>query len=400
MSRAGNPFAVLELPATASAMEIERQKQTLLGMLELGLARAASYPTALGPQPRTAELVREAAERLARPAVRLAWELWTPSGAAASDCLDEALELHAALESRAEAGARIGAGELEELGLAWDLAFESEDVGDRALDRAEALGAGDIASEVLEGFTEELERSLLALIEAAACDLEDTGSEILERVATRHADQAIERLELACDRYVVGDGSIDSWSSLTTQYWAVVKGRGDQVRSTAFYAIYSPLSAHAVDLFDAGDFEAAAREFRWLADRAEAIGDEEAASRERDNAEISASAWLRARQPEIEAAKPTSRGGSWAWAWVAAVVIMALLRGGRSCADRSPSYEPPPVRLENVERLNRELQPSIDPADFHRALEERYRERQRGLDEYAPGYPESPALPDDFSAPE
>jgi hypothetical protein len=71
-----NPFLVLGLPPTATRMEIEREAQKLLGMLELGLAAAATYDTPLGPRPRTPDLVRAAAATLRDPARRLAAELW------------------------------------------------------------------------------------------------------------------------------------------------------------------------------------------------------------------------------------------------------------------------------------------------------------------------------------
>jgi hypothetical protein len=71
-----NPFLVLGLPPSASRIEIEREAQKLLGMLELGFAAAKTYPTPLGPHERTAELVRAAVATLRDPARRLAAELW------------------------------------------------------------------------------------------------------------------------------------------------------------------------------------------------------------------------------------------------------------------------------------------------------------------------------------
>ena len=71
-----NPFLVLGLPPSASRIEIEREAQKLLGMLELGFAAAKTYATPLGPHERTAELVRAAVATLRDPARRLAAELW------------------------------------------------------------------------------------------------------------------------------------------------------------------------------------------------------------------------------------------------------------------------------------------------------------------------------------
>ncbi len=71
-----NPFFVLGLPVTASRVEVEREAQKLLGMLELGLAPAARYASPLGWHPRTPDLVRAAAATLRDPRRRLLAEAW------------------------------------------------------------------------------------------------------------------------------------------------------------------------------------------------------------------------------------------------------------------------------------------------------------------------------------
>ena len=71
-----NPFFVLGLPPEASRIELEREAQKLLGMIELGFADAATYATPLGPRPRTAEMVRAAVAALRDPYQRLVAELW------------------------------------------------------------------------------------------------------------------------------------------------------------------------------------------------------------------------------------------------------------------------------------------------------------------------------------
>jgi hypothetical protein len=73
---ADNPFFVLGLAPDASRIEVEREAQKLLGMLELGFAGAAIYATPLGPRPRTPELVRAAVAALRDPYQRLVAELW------------------------------------------------------------------------------------------------------------------------------------------------------------------------------------------------------------------------------------------------------------------------------------------------------------------------------------
>lgn len=71
-----NPFFVLGLSPEASRIEIEREAQKLLGMLELDFADAKAYQTPLGPQPRTPEAVRAAVAALRDPYRRLVAELW------------------------------------------------------------------------------------------------------------------------------------------------------------------------------------------------------------------------------------------------------------------------------------------------------------------------------------
>ena len=76
MRLAENPFFVLAISPDASRIEIEREAQKLLGMLELGFEAAKTYATPLGPRPRTAEAVRAAVAQLRDPYQRLLAELW------------------------------------------------------------------------------------------------------------------------------------------------------------------------------------------------------------------------------------------------------------------------------------------------------------------------------------
>ena len=78
-----NPFFVLGVSPDASRIEIEREAQKLLGMLELGFAEVATYATPVGPQPRTAEAVRAAVAALRDPYRRLVAELWARHAPAA-----------------------------------------------------------------------------------------------------------------------------------------------------------------------------------------------------------------------------------------------------------------------------------------------------------------------------
>jgi hypothetical protein len=73
---ADNPFYVLGLGIESSRIEVEREGQKLLSMLELGLRAAGEYQTPLGPRIRTPEKVREAMAELRDPQRRLVHELW------------------------------------------------------------------------------------------------------------------------------------------------------------------------------------------------------------------------------------------------------------------------------------------------------------------------------------
>jgi hypothetical protein len=73
---ADNPFFVLGLSPDASRIEIEREAQKLLGMLELDFAAVRTYTTPIGDRPRTPEAVRAAVAVLRDPYQRLVAELW------------------------------------------------------------------------------------------------------------------------------------------------------------------------------------------------------------------------------------------------------------------------------------------------------------------------------------
>lgn len=71
-----NPFYVLGLRPDATRQAIERQGTKLLGMLELELKSATSYPTPVGRAARTPEKVRAAMAELREPSRRLEHEIW------------------------------------------------------------------------------------------------------------------------------------------------------------------------------------------------------------------------------------------------------------------------------------------------------------------------------------
>ncbi len=91
-----NPFFVLGISPDASRIEIERETQKLLGMLELGFEAALTYATPMGPRERTPEMVRAAVAALRDPYQRLLAELWARH---APVSLDEAPQAPAAATS-------------------------------------------------------------------------------------------------------------------------------------------------------------------------------------------------------------------------------------------------------------------------------------------------------------
>ncbi|MBI5482580.1 MAG: hypothetical protein HY906_27240 [Deltaproteobacteria bacterium] len=71
-----SPFFLLGLTPACSRLEVEREGQKLMAMLEVGMEEARRYPTPLGERERTVEQVRQAMADLRDPARRLGEELW------------------------------------------------------------------------------------------------------------------------------------------------------------------------------------------------------------------------------------------------------------------------------------------------------------------------------------
>ena len=71
-----NPFYILELRPDCSAMDVKRQGQKLLGMMQLGLSSAKRYPTPFGKQERSETDIRNAIAALRDPDKRLLFEIW------------------------------------------------------------------------------------------------------------------------------------------------------------------------------------------------------------------------------------------------------------------------------------------------------------------------------------
>src|SRR5580698_6914504 len=200
-----NPFEVLELGGSATARDISRQKDTLLGMLELGLERATRYVSLLGERERTADLVRSAARELEQPRSRLQWELWLPPPSVSSSetpLSHTALVLHHELLREIANATPIGADEFDALGAAWDDVFSSDELHERIATRADALDIDHDSDDVAAEFGDRVRAEMLTMLESApAMDVDELESETASDVAHRFTDRKIELLELVGTRF-------------------------------------------------------------------------------------------------------------------------------------------------------------------------------------------------------
>ena len=73
-----NPFFVLELDASATVVDVDRQGKRLLAELELAKKSARSFPSPFGRQPRDEARVRAAMATLRDPRLRAAYARFVP----------------------------------------------------------------------------------------------------------------------------------------------------------------------------------------------------------------------------------------------------------------------------------------------------------------------------------
>ena len=71
-----NPFLVLDIPASATRIEVERAGQKLLAQLAVRVASVMTYRTPGGVQTRDEDKVRAALSALRDPEQRVLHELW------------------------------------------------------------------------------------------------------------------------------------------------------------------------------------------------------------------------------------------------------------------------------------------------------------------------------------
>ena len=351
-----NPFEVLELGTAATAREITRQKDTLLGMLELGIERGKRYASLLGERERTAELVRDAARALEDPRSRLRWELWIPPSAEttepATSPLRTALVLHYELLREIGKAIPFGADEFDALGAAWDDVFSSDELYEHVQRRAEVLmvDGDDIMSE----FGDSVRAQMLTMLESApAMDVDELESETASDVAHRFTDRKIELLELMGSRYAEAKGTFEQrrqqWTGFKSEYEASVAQRGAYTRRKALEAIAIPLGRRASQLYNENiDHQLALLMFNWLRDEATAVGDDDRAAFHAKNARIVADRLARdaaaANAPHVAPRSASGFNGRLLFS-VLTIATLAITRAN-SCSNTSSHYSPPEIRID------------------------------------------------------
>ncbi|EYF02954.1 hypothetical protein [Chondromyces apiculatus] len=203
-----------------------------------------------------------------------------------------AVALHAALLLRGEGG--VNGEDLRRLGGAWDAVFEDEAARAEVEERARAIGASG-AQAAIEGLRSSAVEDLVALVQAARIPHEqwDDLGEMLRRANRQLRSDLLAELELTVERLRrrVDEAralpAIDEWRE-----WIALKGRyeqaaalvGMELRRLSFPRMNVEVCHLAVWLFNVRGQRALANAmFRWLLAEAEAVGDERAAARARDN---------------------------------------------------------------------------------------------------------------------
>jgi hypothetical protein len=353
-----NPFYVLEVATNATPKQVERQKQKLLGMLELGIGSAQTYQTPLGKQERTSELVRQAAHTLEQPLERLLAELWADVPAQvealktneAIPDLHQPLLMHYLLQRAAAKNTRIASAEFDALGLAWDQLFESRDFDKEVEKRSQTTGVD--SNKLLNLFQGQIAAELVELLkDAPPFDLDEVESAF-----------ALDALELTAQRVCQNTTNAkqirSSWNALKEQYKELTEGRGDYVRRLSFEILRSDLEHFACDVHAEGFYILSKSLFVWLRDEAQNVGDEETYELQCENVRIAVNAQLnKAKTPDESESEGTSK-----WLWVVALIILALVRMGRDCDSRSSyeNWQPPPDLYQDLERYNIEAPATYD----------------------------------------
>lgn len=390
-----NPFEVLELDATASARDITRQKDKLLGMLELGLQRAKKYTSSRGDKERTADLVRSAAQELERPRSRLTWELWLePSerdieGDEDAAFMRRALILHRQLLKETTNGTPFGVEELDELGTAWDDALGSDYLYNRVVDRASELELEIDEDEVLDEFRDEIREQLRTMLEQGPpLDLDALSSEIASDVAHEFTDRKVELLEIACSQIATKQNQhtqrLRQWHGLVREYANAVTDRGEHFRRTAFQSVSSSLSDIAVELFNSDvDHQTALSMFKWLRDEAHNLGDDELTTLHAKNVTIVADRIANDEAAVHSAYYDSSSGtssSSTGWDALRAIfwcvgIILVLARAGDGCKSSTPTFQPPKIEIPRFQyqhnpELYRDLQNLREMRELRRQEQE------------------------------
>lgn len=355
-----NPFYVLDLQTSASPKNVEKQKQKLLGMLELGLASAKTFSTPLGTFERSEDSIRRAAAALENPIERIGWELWVESTADSStemEDLGNALVLHYDMQKRALQGdfddADFVAFNIDALGAAWDAVADGELLS--VLEERTVEEYGVDGDDIFHSFLEQVTTDLAELIEAAPVfDLDNLESEIAMEAADRLYRRASELLESMVQRFVAqceDRGTIagqGTWNSLRDQYKRLTAGRGHYMRVLCFDAVYDPVSDLAIEAFEQEEYLFAEALFIWLRDEAAAAGSDDVSAQQAENASIAAAA----NEPNYDYEQEAESSGSAFSGWWALFIVFILVRVvmRADCASNDNDYSQPPYEIDEAVR--------------------------------------------------
>ncbi|MBT8492027.1 MAG: hypothetical protein KJO07_03115 [Deltaproteobacteria bacterium] len=357
---ARNPFLVLGLGASARTMDVERRKQKLLGLLELGHSSAKTFTTPFGEFPRDSERVREAADELLDPKRRLGWELWSVEPDA--DELGAALAMHYQFLAHCQ-DLLTGPEELDSLGQAWDQVFWGSALFARIDDQAERVNLDD-PYQVADDFQDEIiEQIAGALADAPPFEIDDIESDTALRAVELFVDGRIDVIAQLAEKLgqeidLRGHQHTLQWLDFDAAYKKLVRGRGYGIRHQVYAAVLSDISDYGVNLYDAEQYQDAQTVFSWLRDQARNVGDDETEELQQGNIQAAIEARTNAEVAYHYQGKEEMAGGSaagWIFLKIALVVCYFLFRG--SCMksstpdyDFQPTYTPPPITDFEVDR--------------------------------------------------
>lgn len=288
-----NPFWVLELPWSSTSTEILRQKQKLLGMLELEVAAGKTFDSPSGQVCRDAYRVREAAYSLEDGRRRLFFEFWSlampPDQAHTAktwpSSLSEVMREHQRLRS---GDVVIDSSTFEELCGRWEEELRCEALLRALRERSVALGVDKDAGS-LGVFQESIEAELSFLLREARFELDGLQSDMAQEAASRYQTECAEELEQVSRGLLsVSDWQdrVEAWVRFREQHRKTISDRGWYIRHLSFAETSSPVSDLANEAFEARYFRFAGQLYAWIRDEAGALGDDSEQERCAFNADL------------------------------------------------------------------------------------------------------------------